>query len=147
MSPKELREFLFEIKTKIEGINKTWLVVDDSQLGNSLEQRAVSDNAYLVGVLPSYDARIRNADSIKDSIISQILILEKTDYSELSEDDFIDVFERTYQIAKAVKQELLAKVGTGCFSSGVLMDITEINIVPIWKKSQCNGWSIDFSIG
>lgn len=146
MTPKEFREFIQETKTEIEGINRAWIVVDDSQLGQSLEQRSKEDNAYLIGVLPSYEAQVRNSDNVKSAIISQILVLEKTDYSELTEDEFIDVFERTYQIAKSVAERLQNKLDGGCFFGGSMPLLEELEIIPIWKKSQCNGWSINFSI-
>lgn len=147
MTPKEFREFIQETKTEIEGINRAWIVVDDSQLGQSLEQRSKEDNAYLIGVLPSYEAQVRNSDNVKSAIISQILVLEKTDYSELTEDEFIDVFERTYQIAKSVAERLQNKLDGGCFFGGSMPLLEELEIIPIWKKSQCNGWSINFSTG
>lgn len=146
MTPKEFREFIQETKTEIDGINSAWIVVDDSQLGQSLEQRSKDDNAYLIGVLPSYEAQVRNSDNVKDAIISQILVLEKTDYSELTEDEFIDVFERTYQIAKSVAERLQNKLDGGCFFAGSMLLLEDLEIIPIWKKSQCNGWSINFSI-
>lgn len=146
MTPKEFREFIQETKTEIEGINRAWIVVDDSQLGQSLEQRSKEDNAYLIGVLPSYEPQVRNSDNVKSAIISQILVLEKTDYSELTEDEFIDVFERTYQIAKSVAERLQNKLDGGCFFGGSMPLLEELEIIPIWKKSQCNGWSINFSI-
>lgn len=146
MTPKEFREFIQETKTEIDGINRAWIVVDDSQLGQSLEQRSKDDNAYLIGVLPSYEAQVRNSDNVKDAIISQILVLEKTDYSELTEDEFIDVFERTYQIAKSVAERLQNKLDGGCFFAGSMLLLEDLEIIPIWKKSQCNGWSINFSI-
>lgn len=147
MTPKEFREFIQETKTEIEGINRAWIVVDDSQLGQSLEQRSKEDNAYLIGVLPSYEPQVRNSDNVKSAIISQILVLEKTDYSELTEDEFIDVFERTYQIAKSVAERLQNKLDGGCFFGGSMPLLEELEIIPIWKKSQCNGWSINFSTG
>ncbi len=146
MTPKEFREFIQETKTEIEGINRAWIVVDDSQLGQSLEQRSKEDNAYLIGVLPSYEPQVRNSDNVKSAIISQILVLEKTDYSELTEDEFIDVFERTYQIAKSVAERLQNKLDGGCFFAGEMLLLEDLEIIPIWKKSQCNGWSINFSI-
>lgn len=146
MTPKEFREFIQETKTEIEGINRAWIVVDDSQLGQTLEQRSKEDNVYLIGVLPSYEPQVRNSDNVKDAIISQILVLEKIDYSELTEDEFIDVFERTYHIAKRVEERLQNKLDGGCFFGGSMPLLEELEIIPVWKKSQCNGWSINFSI-
>ncbi|VDH05861.1 hypothetical protein [Bergeyella zoohelcum] len=146
MSPKELREFIHELKTEIKGINRAWLVIDDSQLVNTLEQREKVDNAYIIGVLPSYGTRVKHNDAYKRTLISQILILEKTDYSELTEDEFIDVFERTYQLAKKVADKLVEKISENCFSPELMLEIDDLNIVPVWKKGQCNGWSVEFSL-
>lgn len=145
MSPKEYNEFLQELKSEIEGINKAWLVVDDSQLGNTLERRSAEDNAFLVGVLPSYGTNGKR-DAVKDTLVSQLLIIEKTDYSELTEEEFVNIFERTYQLAKKVRNFLIEKMESGCYISFANLDIDGIEIVPIWKKSQCNGWSVEFSL-
>lgn len=146
MSPKEFREFLHETKTAINGINKAWLVVDDSQLGNTLEQSLQSDNAYMVGVLPSYGSKGRSIDAVQGTMVSQIFIVEKTDYSDLTDDDFIDVFERTYQLAIAVRDRLVEVLASGCYAGNGNLDLDNLEIVPVWKKSQCNGWSIYFNL-
>ncbi|WP_018676130.1 hypothetical protein [Riemerella columbina] len=146
MSPKLFNELLQEIKSEIEGINKAWIVVDDSQLGNTLERREKSDNAYLVGVLPSYGTDAINADAIKDTMVSQIMVLEKTDYSELSEEEFIEVFERTYQLMRKVRNILIRKISDPCYMPMANIDLNALDFDPVWKKSQCNGWSLDIQL-
>ncbi len=143
MSPKELQELLIEIKSEIPEINSTWLVVDDSQLGNTLENKSLSDNAYLIGVMPNYGTLAKNQDNYKETITSQLLILEKTDYSELTQDEFIAVFERTYQIMRKVKLLLISKMEERCYSQLYNLDVDALDAFPVWKKSQCNGWSLD----
>ncbi|MBT0549187.1 hypothetical protein [Riemerella anatipestifer] len=143
MSPKLFYELLQEIKAELPGINKAWLVVDDSQLGNTLESREKEDNAYLVGVLPSYGTEAINVDAIGDTVTTQILVLEKTDYSELTEDEFIAVFERTYHLMKKVRDLLIVKISDPCYMPTARLDLNGLDFDPVWKKSQCNGWSLD----
>ncbi|MDY3362629.1 hypothetical protein PG623_01300 [Riemerella anatipestifer] len=143
MSPKLFYELLQEIKAEVPGINKAWLVVDDSQLGNTLESREKEDNAYLVGVLPRYGTEAINVDAIGDTVTTQILVLEKTDYSELTEDEFIAVFERTYHLMKKVKDLLIVKISDPCYMPTDRLDLNGLDFDPVWKKSQCNGWSLD----
>lgn len=146
MSPKEYYELIQEIKSSVEGIGRAWLVVDDSQLGNTLEAKSKEDNAFLIGVLPSYGAS-GDYDAIRETLLSQLLVVEKVDYSELTEEDFVQVFERTYRLALMVRDFLIQKLGSGCYSYVGFLDIDDLEIVPVWKKSQCNGWSIEFSLG
>ncbi|EKB59069.1 hypothetical protein [Bergeyella zoohelcum] len=143
MSPKQLYELIQELKSEVVGINSAWVVVDDSQLGNTLEQKTKEDGAYLIGVLPSYGS-VAHSGSIRETTISQLLIVEKTDYSDLSQNEFIDVFERTYQLTKRVKEILVEKVESGCYPQMFHLDLSNLNMSPIWKKSQCNGWVLDW---
>lgn len=145
MSPKQLNEFIQEVKAQVEGINSAWVVVDDSQLGNTLEKKSKDSNAYLVGVLPSYGSRVYSG-SMRQTTISQLLIVEKTDYSELSQDDFIDIFERTYQLANEVIKIITNMAESGCYPQFYHLDLDNINMSPVWKKSQCNGWAIDLDM-
>lgn len=143
MSPKQLYELIQELKSEVVGINSAWVVVDDSQLGNTLEQKTKEDGAYLVAVLPSYGS-VAHSGSIRETTISQLLIVEKTDYSDLSQNEFIDIFERTYQLTKRVKEILVEKVESGCYPQMFHLDLSNLNMSPIWKKSQCNGWVLDW---
>ena len=147
MSPQQFNTLLTQLKASITEINSAWLVIDDSQLVKTLAEKYKEDNMFLVGVLPSYGTSGSNADSYRNQTTAMLFILEKIDYSDLDQEQFIEVFEETYQVAKAVREKILNLATEGC--SGFLRDIfvDSIRIDPEWKKSDCNGWSISFDIG
>lgn len=146
MSPLQLKALLEEIKNAIPGINKSWTVVDDSQLSKKISDCDDEDNMLLVGVLPNYGTTGANADSYRDTTQSMIMVLEKTDYSDLDDDEFIDLFERTFQVARAVRNYILEISSEGCNSALRNIFVDSLTIEPIWKKADCNGWSINFDI-
>lgn len=143
MSPKQFKELLAELKAAVGAINSTMTVVDDSQLATRMQNKSTLDNIILVGVLPEYGHSGANVDSYKQNMTGQLLIVEKTDYSDLDDDQFIDLFERCYQAAEEVKKKLLALASTGCYPMLMMLDINSLDIYPVWKKAECNGYSID----
>lgn len=147
MSPQQFNTLLENLKSKVSEINSAWLVVDDSQLVKTLGEKYSEDNMFLVGVLPNYGTSGSNADSWKNTTQGMIMVLEKTDYSDLDQAQFIDVFERTFQAAKKIREAMLILATEGC--SGFLRDIyvDSIRLEPEWKKADCNGWNISFDIG
>ena len=146
MSPIEFRELLAEIKAEIPEINTTIPVIDDSQLVSNLEKRKKSDNLLLVGVLPSYGSEGNNTDHVRQTTMCQLMILEKTDYSNLTADEFWLLFERCYQAIKKVREIIVRKAGEECLPYLVNIDVNGLGIDPVWKKAECNGYSFDFDI-
>lgn len=146
MSPLELYELLQELKAEIPEINSAWIVVDDSQLIKNLGEKSRDDTLFLVGILPSYGTNGNSADAYKDTAVSQLMILDKTDYGDLKDDDLVALFERTYQVAKAVKLALLRIATEECriYLSG--LEVNSLDLDPVWKKAECNGWSLDLEI-
>ncbi len=143
MSPQTFNNLLLEIENSISEINNSFLVVDDSQMATRIENKSTDNNIMLIGVLPNYGNSGRNVDSYREVLTGQILVVEKTDYSDLSEDDFTAVFERTYLAAKKVIDILVEKAGNGCSPLSYL-DVNSLEMFPVWKKAQCNGFSIEF---
>lgn len=146
MSPLEFRELLNEIKAEIPEIKTIIPVIDDSQLVNTLEKRKKEDNLLLVGVLPSHGTTGSNTDNVKETTVGQLMILEKTDYSSLTSDEFWLMFERCYQAIKKVREILIRKATEDCLPYLTNLDVNALNIDPEWRKGECNGYSLDFDI-
>lgn len=146
MSPFELRELLIEIKTTIASINKSIPVVDDSMLANSINKLEKSDNMILVGVLPSYGSDGQNVDNVRTTVVTQLMVLEKCDYSDLTEDEFWELYERTYQTMQSVKDMIVQKVSEDCPSYLINIDVNSLDIDPVWGKAECCGWAMDLDI-
>lgn len=145
MSPFELRELLTEIKVKFPDIKKTFGVVDDSMLANKTADISNEDNFILVGVLPNYTSSATNGDNVKDSPVSQLLLLEKTDYSNLTDDEFWELFQRTYLLMKSIREWIIDQIEEGCLPYLRFMEIGALDREAVWKKAECNGYSLDLA--
>lgn len=146
MSPIEFRELLTEIKAEIPEIKTIIPVINDSQLVNSLEKIRKEQNLILVGVLPSHGTTGSNTDNVKPTTVGQIIILEKCDYSSMTQDEFWLVFERCYQAVTGVREILIRKAMEDCLPYLTGLDVNSLNIDPEWKKGECNGYSFAFDI-
>lgn len=146
MSPLQFNTLVTQLKDSIAEINSAWMVIDDSQLVKTLAEKYKEDNMFLVGVLPNYGTNGSNADSYRGSVSAMLFVFEKTDYSDLDQEQFLSVFERTYQVAIAVRERILNLATKECsgFLNHIIVD--SINIKAEWRKSDCNGYSISFDI-
>ena len=143
MSPFELREMLVELKAKTPGINKILPVVDDSMLANKVSDLSSSDNMVLVGVLPRYASNGQNVDNVRTVPVTMLMVLEKCDYSGLSEDQFWEKYERTFQTIQKIKDEIIRMVSDDCPGYLSAIDVNSMEITPVWGKVECCGWTID----
>jgi hypothetical protein len=141
MTPLELKELLSEIKSGIPEIKRTISLIDDSDLSDFTENLVSSEMA-LIGVIPSYGHRGK-IGAYRTVPVFQLDIIEKTDYSAIDNDQYVQLYERTLKIMFQVRDFLLEKVEEGCYPMLSNIDVTSLEIDPIKKKSQCNGWSMD----
>ena len=143
MTPVQLNNLLTEIKTEIPSIKKTYALVDDSQLVNYLQDFHSADNQLLLGVFPDY-GKTGNVSGHRTTSVNMLMILEKSDYSTLTYDEYIALFERTFQTANTIVDFLISKAEMGCSSLLEHIDVEGITIEPVWRKADCNGYSINF---
>lgn len=144
------KAYLQEIQDQIKNdsdeqlINRNKLVVDDSQLTNYLQNHRRSDNAMLIGVLPEFGANASDPDNFLFRASTMLMVLNKTNYSAENYDSYFQIFEDTYIIAEKIVKKLLTDSMAGCTYLRYLQP-QSIQIVPVWNKSECEGWSIQFN--
>ncbi|MFC4688656.1 hypothetical protein ACFO4P_17070 [Epilithonimonas pallida] len=143
MSPFELREFLAELKSETNGINKTISAVNDSVLAKKVGSISPEQNMILVGVLPSYGSNGQNVDNVRTVPITQLMVLEKCDYSGMTEDQEWEMFQRTFLAITEIKETIVQKVSEDCPNYLINIDVNSLNIDPVWGKAECCGWSMD----
>ena len=137
--------YLQEIQDEIDDINRNKVVIEDSQLTKYLNDHQSDFNAFLVGVLPDFGSNAPNGDSFMLAASTQIMIVEKTTYSEYDYDEFMDIFERMFNIAELIVKKLLQDHLSNKCTYLRFLKPNSIQIVPVWNKSSCNGWNIIFS--
>ncbi len=143
-----LKGYAERLKEAVASINFNQLIVDDSQLVNFLEERSTSDKHLLFMVLPDFTNTGTTLDNIKKQTDTFILVLQKTSYSDIDHDEFLDIMQKTLESAQAIETKMindkLDYSDAGCLYMKQL-NVGSIRITPVWGLSGCNGWSIEFN--
>jgi len=149
-----LLEYLVECKVSIKDennktvFNYVTIVLDDSELANILKEREESDNSFLIAVLPEFKGK-GDEDNAEWQNYLAFFILDKTDYSENDRDAYLNIFVETQKKTQAFVDKLVSdksnRTGSLCnFLSK--MSENSIDVRPIWKKNDCNGWMVELNV-
>jgi len=143
-----LRSYSNRLKDAIESINFAEVVVDDSQLVNMLEDISSSEKHLLFTVIPDFSTSGRHVDDIQKRADTVIMVLQKTDYSDVTHPEFLDIMQDTLVSANAIELKMIADKNDysdeGCQYMKQL-NVSSINVIPVWGYSGCNGWSLEFN--
>tara|TARA_R110002050_G_scaffold185609_2_gene319706 strand:+ start:20 stop:469 length:450 start_codon:yes stop_codon:yes gene_type:complete len=142
---KDIKNYAEEIQAQIAGINLNKMVTSEKQLTKYITDLERDDNALMLVLVPNFGNNSpANADMFKLKGFTEIMILEKTDFSELTDEEFVNQTDRLFAIAQAVVAKLLEDHTEGC---GIMrfLDPTSIQIVDVYDNSQCNGWTVIFT--
>lgn len=140
-----LKTYADEIQSQIAGINLNKMVTSEKQLSKYINDLQKDDNALMLTLLPNFGNNSpESADSFRLKAYMEFMIVEKTDYSELTDEEFVKQFDRLFLLAEAVANKLLEDHVNGC---GIMrfLDPTSIQIVDVYNSSQCNGWTVIFT--
>lgn len=136
------------LKNAIESINYKQVIVDRDQLVKFLEERTKEDKHMLFMLIPSYGTEGKNDDDMLKRADTVIFVLQKTDYSSLKHDEFLQIIQETLMTAKAIEDKMKADKNDfseeGCMYMKQL-NVASINIDPVWGLAECNGWTIEFN--
>lgn len=148
MGPLNLANLLTHFEDEIAEINKSWMVIDDSHVVNTLSEVSVGDNMFLVGLIPHFGTDAESSDNYRSVAYGQFLILEKTDLSNLDKQMFLDIFQRTFEITEKIRNLLVEySAEKQCeFPYLMSLDIKSLKMEPIYKLAQCHGWSLEFDM-
>lgn len=147
----KLYDFIKKAKDEILEIKSVELVVDDSELVNRMESKTSLDNYILLSVVPEFDTSpSRDEDSIMHSNYLMFMVLKKLDYSNFfSQDERIKFWNESQQVMKKFEEFLIEAKTTGV--DGLCpefqhLDERSIQIQPVWKFAQGNGWMLTVTI-
>lgn len=143
---REFKNYMDEIQAEIAGINLNKMVTSEKQLSKYITDLQREDNALMLGLLPNFGNNSpANADTFKLRGFTELMIMEKTDFSELTDDEFVEQYDRLFVIAQAVAAKLLEDHTDGSCNLLRFLDPTSIQIVDVYNNSQCNGWTVIFT--
>lgn len=140
-----LKSHLDDLQNRTEGINRNRMVIDQSQLTKYLDSHHSSQNNILIGVVPDVNSNDANADYFQNTIVMQLMVLEKTTYDMHDYDSFFGIFERAYNQILHIQSLLLQDSLKGCNELRFL-NTNSINISPVWNLSSCNGFQINYNL-
>lgn len=143
---KEFKQYLIELQNEIEGINLNKMVIDETQLTKYINDMYSDQNALLLGLLPNFgNNNPRDADGLIWRGYTEFMIVEKTDYSTLTETELVDQYDRLYIIIDKIKDKIINDhTNDTCgFLRGLVP--SGFQIVEIFNLAQCNGWTMTVS--
>lgn len=142
MTPLELKELLSEIKSEIPEINTAKTVVDDADITRFVGDLNTDHNMVLIGAIPSYSHKGK-ISAFQMLPVFTLFVMEKCDYSSISNDEYIVLLDRTFAVMVKVRDFLLEKIEDGCYELLNGLDVTAMEIDPAKHKADLNGWSMD----
>lgn len=136
----DFNSLLSEMTGAITGVTGFVLVANEKHLVKRLgDNRGV----WLGVTIPSADPETVNEDSVAESNIVWIFILEKVDPGSLSASDELDHYQEIQDVATAVKQWLRDQKLDGNELLEYL-NLQSIHTDPEYQFGGWNGWSINF---
>lgn len=143
-----LRSYTKRLLDAIPAINHENVVIDDSQLVNFLSEIETADKHLLYAVIPGFSNNGSNVDNKQKQAETVFMVLQKTSYSDITHEEFLDLMQATLETANAIEAKMiedkLDHSETGC-QYMKLLNVGSISIDPVWGYAGCNGWSIEFN--
>lgn len=140
----ELRTYVAEKKAQLAGVNKAFVVVEKGELVKFLSDLTRDDNQILVAVMPDARSKAKDEDNISMNNALAFLFLEKTEYSVINQDEWLDIFERTQVTALEFVKMIVDEISTGGCDFNRYLDPNNMSIEPESGLDSCNGWSVEF---
>ena len=139
--------FLVACKDAISEINHIEMIIDDSQLANRISEVHVADNLLLYGVLPDYGGDYRDEEGVMYDNGLDFLILKKTEYTDVSYNEFNDLMQETLMVARKFLTFVYGEKNNPntCPTFYYLKEGSE-KITPVWAKAGCNGYMVSFNL-
>ena len=139
----ELRNYVKQKKEALAAVNFARVVVQKDELTRFLSDVSDRDNQIMICVMPSARSNGPDGDSIKMNNALGFFFLEKTEYSEKRQEEWLDVFERTQESALSFFYNLIDELQEGTCSWSRYLDIKSVSIDPESNFAGCNGWSVE----
>lgn len=150
----KLRDYVSQVMASLKDengnqlFNYTTVVLDNQELNMVLKERKSKENSFLIVVMPQFDLN-GSEDNAKWDNSLMFFIMDKTDYSEIKREEYIDMFVNTQKKAKAFVDKLIEDKSnhSGMFCNFLTwLKESSISVKPVWKLSSCNGWSIELNL-
>lgn len=147
LSINELKDYLEELKEAIPALKSSYLVIDDSQVGETLKEHRESGNLILYGFIPSHKGLGQTADDARVKDLAAFMVLRKVDRNQ-RHDTFIENMATCQAAANAIYKKMLEDMHDDehCYPFTARIDIASIEINPVWQLAGADGYDISFSL-
>lgn len=143
-----IKELVTDMQAQIDSINKSEVVIDDSQLTEFLKEWKIAENFFLIAVIPEYPLT-GDQDRAKWKNQLMFMILQKFNEKNNKHSDFLNILNETQATAKKFVYKLIEeRTGDDGDFCGIANELVEssIRVYPIWNKASCHGWGIDVDL-
>lgn len=144
-----LKQYLPTLAAAIPEVKRHEMAVTKDDIVKFMKSHEEGDNMLLIAIVPEHGVS-GGENSAKWTNSGGFFVLEKTDYSELEDGGYLNIFERVQEVVEKLINKLLedkaAVAGPMC---GFLADLEEESIAasPIEALESCNGYFVSFSMG
>jgi hypothetical protein len=143
---KEYHNYINTVVARVPAINTVKMIDDPTELNNHLKELAIADNFFLGVVLPNFGNNSpEDADYFKDVAFCELIIVQKTTSSNLSQEVWIDTFDDTHTAAKLVRDILLEDANEDNCDIVRQLNANSI-VITSFNRSQLKGWSVVFTL-
>lgn len=147
LTPIALREFVTTAKDALPEINFAQVVIDDSQMANSISEQSANENLLLYGVLPDYNSDTRQEDGLMMDNGFDFLVLKKSVESDLTNDELMEVMEATLLATKKLIELIFEeKNNPNTCPQFYFLKEESIQITPVWAKAGTNGYMLSLNL-
>lgn len=139
---RSLREFVAECKENISSIKSAKVIVTTDDLSKIMRDHHSDSNILMITILPEHDVEgIEDNYSINN--ICGFYFLEKTDYSDIVAEEYLNIFERTQQCAKDFLEKVFSDQEEGKYC-GLFSNLSKSpsQVSPVKALSGCNGYFV-----
>ncbi len=140
-----LKEFVAECKSELHAIKETKIVVSTDEVAKLMKEHHEDNNILMIAIVPEHDIKGKEDNTMVDNG-TIFYFLEKIDYSELSHDEYLAVFERTQLVAKEFVLKILSDKEDNKFC-GLFSHLADnaFQISPIKALNSCNGYFVNLT--
>ena len=103
------------------------------------------DEIFLAVVIPSFDSDAQDADNLRETGETLILVLQKKDRRNLTLDDIVSVMADTQEELMKIRTRMLADKGN-CSTIMRHLNLASFHTDPEYDFTGCYGWNMSFTL-
>lgn len=146
---QELENYLKSVKDRLEAVNFTRTLIDESDINKDIEKRSAAKDKHMVyAVIPETDTTGTD-DTARDKNYMGFMVLHKSNYrADSAHADWLRIFAETQETLVAFRQLLLEDKRAGYENCGFLkfLETASIHMEPVKWLASCNGWMLTVDI-